>query len=151
MASLDGEAEHLPEGRAEAEKVIQARGLLHIEAGAEAGGIVTVPRGVGRAQNDDGDVAEFSGTIAAFEYVTAGAFGEVEVDDHHVRARAGTIFDVFDELNRFFSIAEHDQLTNDAVLFEGRAHEAHVRGIVVHENDGDKLVASGRPRRFTGA
>ena len=41
------EAEHFSEGSAEAEKVIETRGLTEIEAGAEAAGLVAVLNGVG--------------------------------------------------------------------------------------------------------
>ncbi len=130
------EAEHFAEDGADAEEIIEARGLLYVKIDAEAIGIGAVLRGVRRAENDDGHGAE-SAAAAAFEDLAAGAFRKIEIDDEEIRT-GGRHIEVFDETDGVLAIPEYDEFADDAVFFEGGADEADVRRVVFDENDGEE-------------
>ena len=71
-----------------------------------------------------------------FQDFTSVFFGQVQVKQKKVRARDSTIaVQIIDEGNNFVRVADDVEFTFDLMFLQSVPHEAHIRGIILGEDN----------------
>ncbi len=79
----------------------------------------------------------------AFQDLDPRPFGKIEVYDKEVRTGHCVCVNVLDKLHRLVAVSENKEFALHSMLFEGFTNQTHIRGIILHQENGGRFSDRG--------